>query len=368
MSEDLVVNGRFTHLEPGGFRRYAQEVAERLPAAVIEPPASFGRGVRGRLWEGLRLPRAVGDRTLINLTGSATARRTRQLTVLHDILPLELPELYSGRYVRWFGRQLEHVVGSSNALVVPSAEVREDVLKRFPDRDLRITVAPPGLADSIHDPLQQSALDATLGRLGIDPTQPLVVGMNSSVPRKNGQAVLQALEGVRAQRPDVALVTIGHDGPSRVFGDANRPVHASIADLGTVDDKTVDALFRRADVVMTLPHGEGFGMVPIEAAARGARIVSTHVPSLAHLSIGCHTVSSWSEAAEAAVELVDHDPVDYSHLFDRLHWNNTANHVLAAARSLDEPHTSIDLRNPPASTPTTAPAAAHEGNIDKWQE
>jgi len=100
---------------------------------------------------------------------------------------------------------------------------------------------------------------------------------------KGHDVVLRALAIVRARVPDVEWVAIG-DGPlrpsleelARALG-----VQRNVRFLGTVDDEERDAWLARADVFAMpsrLPGdglaGEGFGIVFLEAAARGLPVVA----------------------------------------------------------------------------------------------
>jgi glycosyltransferase involved in cell wall biosynthesis len=364
MSHDIAVNGRFQWLEPGGFRHFADQVATRLPAEVIVPPAFLGRGVRGRLWEKLVLPKRVGARVLINLTGTAVPGCRRQVSLVHDVLPLKLPDCYARSYVPYFHRKLDHLVATTDVIVVPSAEVRNDLIERFDLPGPSVIVVEPGLERPKDDPTGQAALDARLAAQGINASQPLVVGINSSVPRKNGASVLRALEKVNAQRPDVAVIAVGHDGPRRIFGPSPRPTSSDVPDLGSVDDRCMEQLLQRADAVVTLPLGEGFGLVPLEAAARGAHVVTSNIPSARHLNRGCAIVEGHLEAASALLDLLDEEPVSYDHLYDRLLWDRTANGVLRAALTSDG-YSVVDLTEPASPHIPTTPDF-NEGSSSQW--
>ncbi|MCP3878479.1 MAG: glycosyltransferase family 4 protein [Sulfitobacter sp.] len=335
MSDGLAINGRFHQLEPGGFRTYAVEVAKRLPGEVLIPPKSMSRGFRGRWWEGFVLPRLARDRTLLNLTGSAPTGRGRQVTVIHDVLPLLLPGCYASAYVKLFRRQVRRVIDSASALVVPSAQVRTHLVHGFGADPESTWVAPPGLHRPVPNPDAAGGLSLVLGELGISPDLPLVVGFNSSIPRKNGAQTLAVLEGVSAARRDVAVVAVGADGPVRVFGRSSRPQSSIVPDLGTIDGSLFDALLVRANVVVSMSLGEGFGLVPLEAAVRGSAVVSTPVPSLDHLSQNCTVVQSAADATTAVLDLVGTPPVDYSHLHHRLSWHGTAELVQRAVHSVN---------------------------------
>lgn len=102
-------------------------------------------------------------------------------------------------------------------------------------------------------------------------------------PYKGHDVLIRALPLIRAQVPDVEWVVIG-EGPLRpVLEEQARSlaIERNIRFLGSVDDRTRDAWLGRAQVLAMpsrLPGnglaGEGFGIVFLEAAARGLPVVA----------------------------------------------------------------------------------------------
>jgi phosphatidylinositol alpha-1,6-mannosyltransferase len=116
---------------------------------------------------------------------------------------------------------------------------------------------------------------------------PTVVTISRLADRYKGHDVLiAALAQIRARLPDVRWVVIG-EGPLRAELEAlarARGVAQSSVFLGAVPDEERDAWLRRADVVAMpsrLPDsggaGDGFGIVYLEAAARGIPVVAGNV-------------------------------------------------------------------------------------------
>lgn len=325
----IIVNGRFERLESGGFKTYAVEVARRLPAKVLIPPAVFGRGLKGQLWENRVLRNASPNSVLVNLTGSCPAVERPQVTVVHDVLPLELPHLYSKAYVRLFAVRLRATVRCSSALIVPSAAVATSLAKLANEAGPKISVAYPGITEVSPSQGAQLEVDQLLKDFGIPTGKSLVLGINSSVPRKNGRAVLEALAATADQDPSLAVLALGNDGPTRVFGRASRPSHPRVPDLGSVSDSCFRELLSRAEVLVTLSLGEGFGMVPVEAISHGTSVITTQTPSVSALEGGCRVVGGASEVPLAVREClsVGPPPTDLANGFT---WDRTASDVLRA--------------------------------------
>ncbi|AQZ61139.1 Glycosyl transferase, group 1 [[Actinomadura] parvosata subsp. kistnae] len=117
---------------------------------------------------------------------------------------------------------------------------------------------------------------------------PLVLSIGRMVPRKGVDTVIAALR----QLPDVNLVIAGGtpDDEEAVrlrelaegYGIGDR-VHV----IGSVPRRHVPALMRSADVVVTVPWYEPFGMVPVEAMACGVPVVASAVGGHLDSVAGC---------------------------------------------------------------------------------
>lgn len=123
-------------------------------------------------------------------------------------------------------------------------------------------------------------------QLGLKPG-PVLLSVGRLTARKGlANFVRDALPRLVAEHPDLQLVIVGsdandaaavarHSERARIVEAAERAgVSANVHQRGVVDDATLDGLYRHADLhvfpVRDLPGDvEGFGMVALEAAARG---------------------------------------------------------------------------------------------------
>ncbi|WP_067179002.1 glycosyltransferase [Microtetraspora niveoalba] len=116
--------------------------------------------------------------------------------------------------------------------------------------------------------------------------RPRVLCVGRMVPRKGYDTVIRALRDV----PGAELVIAG-DEPEEV--ERLRRVAAScgledrVRLVGAVAHRDVPALMRSADVLVTVPWYEPFGMVPLEALACGVPVIASSVGGHLDTVAGC---------------------------------------------------------------------------------
>jgi glycosyltransferase involved in cell wall biosynthesis len=110
--------------------------------------------------------------------------------------------------------------------------------------------------------------------LGID--GPYVLSVGTIEPRKGLDSLAAAFETVRRVHPELTLVLAGPTGWLSVPGLDREGVRR----LGRVDEKTLDALYRRALVCALPSRYEGFGLPALEAMARDCPVVASNTTAL----------------------------------------------------------------------------------------
>ncbi|MFS1298269.1 glycosyltransferase [Streptosporangium longisporum] len=107
---------------------------------------------------------------------------------------------------------------------------------------------------------------------------PILLSIGRPVPRKGVETAIRALVAV----PEATLVVAGGHPDDPETGRLARVasgcgVGDRVRFLGRVDRESVPALMRSADVVVTVPWYEPFGIVPLEAMACGVPVVASAV-------------------------------------------------------------------------------------------
>jgi glycosyltransferase involved in cell wall biosynthesis len=203
--------------------------------------------------------------------------RLPQVGVVHHVhlgtwdMLLPAPIHHIGHAVeRW----LVPPVYRGRTLLTAAPSARDEIVEHYGVDPDHVTVAPHGI-------------DARFSPGGTRSPGPLVVAVARLMPQKGISDLLRALVATRTQVPDLDAVIVG-DGPHRErFEAESRALGGDgwvrFAGRAT-DDELVD-WYRRAWVVCSASHREGFGLTLTEAAACGTPVVATrisgHVDALA---------------------------------------------------------------------------------------
>jgi D-inositol-3-phosphate glycosyltransferase len=172
-------------------------------------------------------------------------------------------------YERALGRAVDRVIAQCQD------EVRELIRMGVPRA--RIIVVPSGVNDEIFSPH---------GPLATRSDRPRVLTVGRLVERKGFQDVIRAMQMV----PDAECVVVGGPPADRLADDpqARRlwevAESAQVADrirlVGAVPKEEMPRWYRSADVLVSAPWYEPFGLTPLEAMACGVPVVATAVGGL----------------------------------------------------------------------------------------
>jgi glycosyltransferase involved in cell wall biosynthesis len=230
---------------------------------------------------------------------------------VHDLTFFDHPEWHERAKVVYFRRMIRAAAQRAAVVVCVSAFTAER-LRTEVDPQAEVVVAHHGVDHERFGATGNEAADlAALAAHGIEP--PYIAFVSTIEPRKNVPTLVRAFARIAANRPDLRLVLAGSDG----WGarDARHAIAASgvatqIIRPGYLQNDTVPALFRRAEVVAYPSFEEGFGLPALEGLACGAPVVTTTGSALAEVADNAALlVSPTDEVALAgAMESILHDP------------------------------------------------------------
>jgi glycosyltransferase involved in cell wall biosynthesis len=215
--------------------------------------------------------------------GRVRAARGTVVTAVYDLLPMVLP---AGNIVEggkeWFEGWLRDAVAQSDAMVCISRSVADQVVDYVRGSGL----ARPGLAVGwwhLGGDFTRARGEATPSARVISASRaPFLLMMGTIEPRKCHALALDAMEQLWARGEPLGLVVAGKEGwmvdallqRLRTHPELGRRLHV----LEAPDDEEVSALYDRAEALLFLSRGEGFGLPLVEAAHHGTPIVCSDLP------------------------------------------------------------------------------------------
>ncbi|MBU9326550.1 glycosyltransferase family 4 protein [Burkholderia multivorans] len=293
-----------------GIGSYTREVGRALLARgdVDLVPAGFGTVVSDDVFPGARPPVNLGRHDIATMLGAVTPwsyvdervladehvdifhatdhiipklSATPVIATLMDAIPLSHPEWTTIKLAalrRWLlrrsGAWADHVITISEYS-------KREIVEHFGIAPERISVVPLGVHPRFFDPIDRSAREAVLTRLGLPAQFFLCVG--TLQPRKNLERVVDAHASLPADlRRSVPLVVVGRAGwgceelVARLRGHAD----GSIRWLEYLPDDDVRALMQSASALVFASLCEGFGLPVVEAFASGLPVVASNTTSV----------------------------------------------------------------------------------------
>ena len=260
---------------------------EYAPTAEVHPLAPNRRPTR-LAWEqaaGHRVARAVRPDVWHAPHYTMPLRSSVPTVVaMHDLTFFDHPEWHERSKVIYFRRMIAAAARRADVIVTGSHDAADGLRARFRIGG-EIIVVHHGVDHSRFAPAGDDASptspDATtdwaaLSRHGI--ARPFIAFASTIEPRKDVPTLVRAFARIAAAHPGLQLVVAGGDGWG--IAQARAAIETSgvttrVLRPGYLDDATLAALFRRAEVVAYPSLVEGFGMPALEALASGAPLVTT---------------------------------------------------------------------------------------------
>ena len=290
MSFRVGFDATYEKLSATGVGRYSRSLREAL--ADLEGPelvplyAAGGRArsrpaqiLQGLAREGVWYPllferkarRAGCSAVHCPLPVAVRAKRLPLVVTVHDLLPLEFPELFT-RFTRGQMRASLPSLRRADRLLTNSEYTRRQVIELLGVPPEQVVVTPLGVGEEFR-PLQPDPARLR-SRFGIEGRFVLCVG--ALEPRKNLAMALRAFERVSSSEPDLELVVVGPEGwRNREFEERLRRTVARVRMTGLVSDGELAALYSATACFLYPSLAEGFGLPVIEALSCGAPIVTS---------------------------------------------------------------------------------------------
>jgi glycosyltransferase involved in cell wall biosynthesis len=227
------------------------------------------------MWQDLRRPtldRVFGTR--LDLTHSATPlplpTRGRTIVTVCDLFFLEDPARADREARRKFLRKTAGALRRADGIVTISRFSRQGIEERFGISGDKILVTYLGLSDVFRRPRDPARGTALRRELGL--SEPFLLFVGASEPRKNLPVLIEALAVLRDRGRPVPLVLVGRPGGDQAAVEEavrRRRLERLVRLAGYRPDEDVCALYDEAAVLVFPSLAEGFGLPLLEAMARG---------------------------------------------------------------------------------------------------
>jgi phosphatidylinositol alpha-1,6-mannosyltransferase len=274
----------------GGIARYNQDLFESLADGDVEililPRLGDATGLA--LPRGIRQAAAIFNRLGFSIAAFVAAWRFRPVDVVfcgHVFmapLAFAIARLLGARYwVQTHGTEVwndqrnltRRLIEAADMVSTVSRETRRILLTWVDLPADRVRVLPDTVQDVFTPGPPRPGFRESLD-LGPGPVLLTVARLSASERYKGHEPVFSVLQALREQFPDLVHVVAGDgDDRARLEAVAAKLAPGAVKFLGYVPDADLPDLYRLADLYVMPSTDEGFGIVYLEAAACGLRVV-----------------------------------------------------------------------------------------------
>lgn len=195
--------------------------------------------------------------------------------VVHDLLPITLPDFFDYGMRRRFPEWLSFVAANSDLILTDSGATRDELITWLPAPD------PPGsIPPLVPWPLGCDPLPAPRSGGSVSGGPRLLV-VGTVEPRKAVDVILAAATRLRDTGSPVHLTLIGHRGWADESLTQSLDLLASqewFTWFDKADDQTLADHYACSDLLIAASRGEGYGLPVAEARAIGLPVLARDLP------------------------------------------------------------------------------------------
>lgn len=209
--------------------------------------------------------------------------KIKYLAVVHDLLPLYMPELFTFSHRLRFKILTSLCRHQAHELIAVSNATKQDIIKymRFPSA--RIHVVYEGADSEFNTKRAPALIDQTMQKYKID--APYILCLSTVEPRKNMLRTIKAYEAYMQETPvSCKLVIVGgsgwNNGEIYDYVNQNSDLKSHVIFTGYVSDQEVKHIYANATLFIYASLCEGFGLPILEAMQSGIPVITSNVSSM----------------------------------------------------------------------------------------
>ena len=256
-----------------GWGRYVRDLVDALPERPDIDYHVIARGGPGPelLFEQVQLPLMLRRRQadLVHAPNCflPLARPCMGVVTIHDLAFEVFPGDFSKRTGWKYRTFTRRAARSAQRVICDSGHTAADIVRRYGVDEGRVRVIP--LAPSL-----------PIGGEPLPDDAPYLLAVGDLRPKKNLMRLVQAFRMLRREGLEHRLVLAGIEGGPEGERIREAAGEEPVRLTGYLSDARLDALMRGADALVHPSLYEGFGLVLVEAMARGVPVVAARATAL----------------------------------------------------------------------------------------
>lgn len=236
------------------------------------------------------------------------------ITVIHDLQAMHYPEYFSKLKLIFAKRSWKKACKESAMVVTISEYCRKDIEKYYPNaKDKTVVIYDAIVVDQNETSKDSKDIFAEIEeKYGIKEREYFYT-VSSMMPHKNLDTLLKLMKNYKekGENPNVKLVVSGVGGHKEEFDTKVKEYDIAdrIIDTGFVSNEERDALYEKCELFLFPSEFEGFGMPPVEAMMKGAKVVTTRSSCIEEVTLGKATyvdstrdINEWEKAINEAIK------------------------------------------------------------------
>ncbi|MFQ6727272.1 MAG: glycosyltransferase family 4 protein, partial [Alphaproteobacteria bacterium] len=221
---------------------------------------------------------------------SSKIKADKKYIILHDTIPLLLPEYYllRGDKKHWFYRLTKYIKSDDKCKYFSNSVcTKNDFVRLLSIKPDDITVMPLAANDNFYQEKDSKKIKNVLEKYNIPTDKKYVFSLCTLEPRKNLiRAVKTFIEFIKKNKIDDMVFVLGGAHWKEFIGKLEKEIQDlgeykdKIIRAGYIMDEDLAALYSGAEFFVYTSQYEGFGMPPLEAMKCGCPVITSNNSSL----------------------------------------------------------------------------------------